>query len=245
MNFLDEKGRLKFFEAIQNIREVYSKLPIVVAGEYVDTISRYIDADGKQCVVPPGFMISYVGGENSLSTGVIAYQVPRHEISSAVKLDKEEMMWKYNSFFWYSCLLLNEKLPLCNFYEYEEAVINASISKYGGYYSSCSPVQKNKVSGRYSVVTPKDYWRNLETMSADDIIEMEKRDGYLIKEGNIFSTVCTKVTATSMLCTREDDSVYRKIELDSATFVYDKFAVRCCDMGEPGSPEFMVHLYIR
>lgn len=145
-------------------KNIYDVLPKVVAGEYTEELSVYVDSEGNKAVVLPGWVVSSLRSENTISQGLVLYRIPRDKISSHYwkheAFTKEFLIYKYDQLVWVPLQFVEangtlngtrftEKfgrryLKECNFSEVEyheeiDAELSAQISsvnKYGGYYIS-------------------------------------------------------------------------------------------------------------
>lgn len=81
-------------------------LPTVLAGEYAEVISIYIDKDGNKAVVPPGWTVSGLSKENIIlgnDEGLVIYHIPKEKVSDINwqnLYDVEMLMGEYDQYVW-------------------------------------------------------------------------------------------------------------------------------------------------
>ena len=77
---------------IRALKDVYSELPTVSAGEYAEELSVYTDKDGNKAVVPAGWVVSGVPKENTIwgkDMGLVIYHITEEKVSGINWEDQE------------------------------------------------------------------------------------------------------------------------------------------------------------
>lgn len=211
-------------------KNVYSKLPTVLAGEYAEVLSSYIDNNGNQAVVPPGWMVSKIREENTIFgtyAGIIIYRIPKEKAKVINWKDEDEVEGLrriYDQLIWYPAEWFHETR------DYESNVQKESINKYGGYYITCYDISRDKKTGNlrsvknsYSTFTPINF------LSLEEVVyNMEERETITIE----------MYEAEYDTREKNNDNWYRAIRIDEYFFSCNDYAVFCYHDADPCDHRF-------
>ena len=141
--------------------------PKILAGQYAEKFSIYIDKNGDKAIVPPGWTVSGVEKQNTIwgkNVGLVIYNIPKEKVNTINWKDNQEidaLQQEYDQFVWVPVKLLpangtlngikfNKKFGRRNYgiaefskQEFHEKITEQmlnqikSIKKYGGFYISC------------------------------------------------------------------------------------------------------------
>ena len=69
-------------------------IPVILAGEYANALSLYIDSEGNKAIVPQGWTVSGVPKENIIfgkDKSLVIYRIPEAEVTDIEWLHPEEL----------------------------------------------------------------------------------------------------------------------------------------------------------
>ncbi len=110
---LKEEMRKTYETEVDNVEEIYNdyvakaqeiknnSMAAVIAGERAKVTSRYTDSKGKTAIIPEGFTVSGVSGENTIENGLVVYVIPEGEtVDWSNSADVEKAKEEYDQFVW-------------------------------------------------------------------------------------------------------------------------------------------------
>lgn len=229
--------RENIFGVLKNANDVveanaYENLPTVLAGEYAEVLSKYIDKYGNQVVIPPSWTVSKITCENTIDSDkdmcLIIYQIPKEELKNINwKNEKEvkEIKKIYNQLIWYQAYWTHT-LSGCNVNIMNEFFIQkASVNKYGGRYVSCYDISKDKITGNAIAV--------LKTYASPSNFLFEKgMEKEKMIEDDIFTSKGINLYSNSQ---EKNNCIYCRLDIDEddVFLYYGDYAVSFIDDGDP------------